>query len=92
MMTLGEAGGRTPNPAGRPHLRPRATTANERKGIAYVWMPVLDASLLNRRFARYAKQLLIAMRPRRRLGNVTEMAIAANGHLRPVYASGPIAR
>jgi hypothetical protein len=46
--------------------------------------------------ARYAKQLQLAapdaMRQKRYLDNVTEMAIATNGHLRPVYASGPMAR
>ena len=44
----------------------------------------------------HGKQLQLAapdaMRQKRYLDNVTEMAIATNGHLRPVYASGPMAR
>ena len=59
-------------------------------------MPHNERRSVTEALARYAKQLQLAapdaMRPRRHLDNVTEMAIATNGHLRPVYASGPMAR
>ena len=59
-------------------------------------MPHNERRSVTEALARYAKQLQLAapdaMRQKRYLDNVTEMAIATNGHLRPVYASGPMAR
>ena len=59
-------------------------------------MPHNERRSVTEALARYAKQLQLAapdaMQQKRYLDNVTEMAIATNGHLRPDYASGPMAR